>query len=138
MEKTRNTTRSQNTVQAMTPQFVKTLAKKYKTPKEVQKWVHSLTYHKDDTVCSAKRAIQKKRAHCLEGAFAAALILEQHGYPPLVMSFESIDDIEHVIYIFKKGKYWGAVGQSRDRGLHGRAPKFKTLRGFSTHCSGKS
>ena len=42
------------------PSFLKSLVKKYKTPKDVQQWVHTLTYHKDDTVCSAKNAIKKK------------------------------------------------------------------------------
>lgn len=127
MEKSKNTTAPKKT-----PRFVKELAKKYTTPKQVQEWIHSsIAYHKDDTVCSAEKAIKKNRAHCLEGAFVAALILEQHGYPPLVMSFESVDEVEHVVFVFKKGKYWGAVGQSRDKGLHGRAPKFKTLRGLA-------
>ena len=107
------------------------LAKKYKTPKAVQNWLRSFQYNRKQTLYSAKMAIEKNAAHCLEGAFAAAAILELNGYPPLIMSFESIDDLEHVIFIFKKNNKWGSIAKSRDPGLHGRSPKFKTLRALA-------
>ncbi len=75
--------------------------------------------------------VQYKKAHCLEAAMAAAVILEHHGYPPLIMDLESADHLDHTLFIFKhKGKY-GAVGMSRDVGLYGRKPVFKTLRALA-------
>ena len=67
-------------------------------------------------------------AHCLEAALSAAVILEQHGYPPLVLSFESIDRLDHVIFVYRTATGWGSVARSRDPGLHGRRPVFATPR----------
>jgi hypothetical protein len=68
-------------------------------------------------------------------------VLEQHGYRPLVISFESIDELDHVIFAYrKKGlpaggtgvrHLWGSVARSRDPGLHGRKPIFATPRALA-------
>jgi len=34
----------------------------------------------------------------------------------------------HVIFVFQKRGLWGSVARSRDLGLHGRRPVFRTLR----------
>lgn len=107
------------------------LAQKLKTPRQVQKYLRGLPYNreeKSETLFSAERALRRGSLHCFEAAFAAAAILEHHGYPPLVMSFESKDDLDHVIYIFKEKGLWGSVALSRDDGLHGRAPRYRSLR----------
>jgi hypothetical protein len=70
-------------------------------------------------------------AHCLEAALFAAVVLEQHGYPPLVLSFESIDDLDHVIFIYRTRRGWGSIARSRDPGLHGRRPVFATPRALA-------
>ena len=75
--------------------------------------------------CAASAASSDTaRAHCLEAALSAAVILEQHGYPPLVLSFESIDELDHVIFVYRQRGRWGSVARSRDPGLHGRKPVF--------------
>ena len=61
----------------------------------------------------------------------AAVVLEQHGYPPLVLSFESIDELDHVIFVYRRGHRWGSVARSRDPGLHGRRPVFATARALA-------
>ena len=70
-------------------------------------------------------------------------MLEQHGYPPLVISFESIDELDHVIFVYEHRKgsdpreqygvrpRWGSVARSRDPGLHGRKPVFATPRALA-------
>jgi hypothetical protein len=58
----------------------------------------------------------------------AAVILDQHGYPPRVLSFESKDGIDHVIFVFRRRGRWGSVARSRDAGLHGRRPVFRSIR----------
>jgi hypothetical protein len=70
-------------------------------------------------------------AHCLEAALFAAVVLEQHGYPPLVLSFESIDQLDHVIYVYRSRGRWGSIARSRDPGLHGRLPVFATPRALA-------
>lgn len=80
---------------------------------------------------SAYQTWQHQEAHCMEGAFLAAAILECVGYPPLFVSFESIDLLEHVIFVYKKNGYWGSIGFSRDQGLKGRKPIFKSIRALT-------
>ena len=64
----------------------------------------------------------------MEAALSAAVILEQHGYPPLVMSLESVDQLDHVIFVYRATRGWGSVARSRDPGLHGRKPVFSRPR----------
>jgi hypothetical protein len=59
------------------------------------------------------------------------VVLEQHGWPPLVLSFESIDELDHVIFIYRRRGRWGSVARSRDPGLHGRLPVFATPRALA-------
>jgi len=75
--------------------------------------------------------IRTGTAHCLEAALSAAVIMEQHGYPPLVLSFESIDLLDHVIFVYRTSTGWGSVARSRDPGLHGRKPLFATPRALA-------
>ena len=58
-------------------------------------------------------------------------MLEQHGYPPLVLSFESIDELDHVIFVYRRRGRWGSIARSRDPGLHGRKPVFATPRALA-------
>ena len=75
--------------------------------------------------------VRTRTAHCLEAALFAATVLEQHGYPPLVLGFESIDLLDHVIWVYRANTGWGSVARSRDPGLHGRRPLFKTPRALA-------
>jgi hypothetical protein len=112
-------------------EIIKTLAKKLKTPRQVQNYLRRLPYNREKnrkTLSSAQTALRRGRLHCFEAAFAAASILEHHGYPPLVMSFDSQDNLDHVIYVFKEKGLWGAIARSRDEGLHGRPARYRSLR----------
>jgi hypothetical protein len=80
------------------------------------------------TLRSFREVVRRGEAHCLEAALAAAVILEQHGYPPLLLSLESQDKLDHVLFVFREGGRWGSVARSRDVGLHGRRPVFRSLR----------
>lgn len=70
-------------------------------------------------------------AHCLEAALFAAVVLEAHGYAPLLLSFESIDQLDHVIFVYRREGRWGSIARSRDPGLHGRKPVFATPRSLA-------
>jgi hypothetical protein len=87
------------------------------------------------TLRSFRGVVRHRTAHCLEAALAAAVVLEQHGYPPLVISFESIDELDHVIFVYRNRSTaltgWGSVARSRDPGLHGRKPVFATPRALA-------
>ena len=105
-----------------------------RTPLAVQRWLNALPYNREtggETLRSFRGVVRAGTAHCLEAALAAAVILEQHGYPPLVLSFESIDLLDHVIFVYRAPTGWGSVARSRDPGLHGRKPLFATPRALA-------
>ena len=103
-----------------------------RTPRAVQEWLHDLPYNQEkegETLRTFRGVVRHEEVHCLEAALAAAAILEQHGYPPRLLSFQSIDLLDHVIFPFQgRDKRWGAVARSRDPGLHGRKPVFRNAR----------
>jgi hypothetical protein len=100
----------------------------------VQRWLNALPYNDEtrgETLRSFRGVVEHGTAHCLEAALSAAVILEQHRYPPLVLSFESIDLLDHVIFVYRGAEGWGSVARSRDPGLHGRKPVFATPRALA-------
>ncbi|HEX2646298.1 MAG TPA: hypothetical protein VHO95_03655, partial [Candidatus Dormibacteraeota bacterium] len=107
------------------------IIQRHRTPKQVQHFLRRLPYNwerQGDTLRSFRQVVRLNTAHCLEAALVAAVILEQHGYPPLVVSFESEDGVDHVIFVFRHRGRWGSVARSRDAGLHGRKPVFRGIR----------
>ena len=105
-----------------------------RTPAAVQHWLNELPYNQEkggETLRSFRGVVRTGTAHCLEAALSAAVILEQHRYPPLVLSFESIDLLDHVIFVYRTATGWGSVARSRDPGLHGRKALFATPRALA-------
>jgi len=103
-----------------------------RTPAQVQHYLNALPYNTEPppdpaTLRTFRGVVARHTAHCLEAALFAAVVLEAHGFPPLVMSLESIDGLDHVIFIYRRGGRWGSVARSRDPGLHGRKPVFRSL-----------
>ena len=106
------------------------------TPAAVQRFLNALPYNTEPpphgaTQRTFRGVIEHNCAHCLEAALSAAVILEQHGFPPLVMSFESVDELDHVIFVYRQKGRWGSIARSRDPGLHGRKPVFATPRALA-------
>ncbi|MEE8128930.1 MAG: hypothetical protein V3T48_01470, partial [Vicinamibacterales bacterium] len=109
------------------------LIRQLRRPRQVQRFLNALPYNVDrrgqrPTLRSFRGVVHHWTAHCMEAALAAAVILEQHGYPPLVLSIESIDYLDHVMFVYRRGGRWGSVARSRDPGLHGRKAVFRTPR----------
>lgn len=105
--------------------------KKHRTPRQVQRFLTAMPYNRErtgSTLRSFRQVLRCGEAHCLEAALVAAVILEQHNYPPILLSLASQDKLDHVIFIFQEGGRWGSVARSRDTGLHGRQPIFRNLR----------
>jgi hypothetical protein len=106
------------------------------TPLAVQRFLNRLPYNTEPppgraTLRSFRGVVRLGTAHCLEAALSAAVILEQHGFPPLVLSFESIDELDHVLFVYQRGNRWGSIARSRDPGLHGRKPVFASPRALA-------
>src|ERR687896_2078912 len=122
------------------------LIARLRTPGDVQRYLNALPYNTEPppgraTLRTFRGVVKHHTAHCLEAALFAATVLEQHGFPPLLLSFESIDELDHVIFVYQHRKpevdspksraqslkpkapsLWGSVARSRDPGLHGRKP----------------
>ena len=111
------------------------LLARLRTPAAVQHFLNELPYNTEPgpraMLRSFRGVVRHRTAHCLEAALAAAVILEQHGYPPLVLSFESIDELDHVIFVYRSRGRWGSVARSRDPGLHGRKAVFVSPRALA-------
>ena len=111
------------------------LIARLKTPLDVQRYLNRLPYNQEPhgraTLRSFRGVVRSGCAHCLEAALFAAVVLEQHGCPPLVLSFESIDHLDHVIFLYRQNGRWGSVARSRDPGLHGRLPVFGSPRALA-------
>ncbi len=102
----------------------------------MQAFLNALPYNTEPppdppTLRTFRGVARLRTAHCLEAALTTAVVLEQHGYPPWVMSLESIDGLDHVIFVYRARGRWGSVARSRDPGLHGRRPVFRTLRALA-------
>jgi hypothetical protein len=103
----------------------------HRTPAQVQRYLSAISYNRETqgaTLCSFRTSLRRGKVHCLEAALVAAAILEQHGYPPLLLSLESQDQLDHVVFPFRQNNLWGAIARSRDTALHGRRPVFRNLR----------
>lgn len=112
------------------------MVRRLDTPARVQRFLNELPYNTEPpparaTLRSLRGVLRTGTAHCLESALFATAVLEQHGYPPLVLSFESVDKLDHVIFVYRHRGRWGSVARSRDPGLHGRKPVFATPRALA-------
>jgi hypothetical protein len=103
----------------------------HRTPLGVQRWLRALPYNRErrgPTLRTFRGAMQRGRAHCLEAVLVAATVLDQHGWPPLVLDIESQDGLDHVLLLYRVDGRWGTVARSRDAGLHGRRPVYRSIR----------
>lgn len=107
------------------------LVEKLRTPLAVQRYLRALPYNREkdgETLRGFRGVVAHGTAHCLEAALFSATVLEHHGYPPTVLSFESQDGLDHVLHVVRQDRDrgpWGAVGRSRDEGLHGRRTVYR-------------
>jgi len=113
--------------EAFTP-AERSLIDKLRTPFQVQRYLRAFPYNWEKTLRTFRGVVSSGRAHCLEAVLFAACVLEQHGYPPLALDLESEDGLDHVLFVYRKDGLWGTVARSRDEGLHGRKPVFRTVR----------
>lgn len=72
--------------------------------------------------------LRERTAHCLEGALLAAAALRVNGYVPLVWDLEAVQDVDHVLALYRIRGHWGAVGISAFAGLRFREPVYRSLR----------
>lgn len=111
---------------------LKTL-KALKTPQKIQDFLDKIpiNFEEDgkDTCMSPRVVLRKWKAHCIEGAILAALTLRLNGDKPLLVDLTATKkDFDHVICVFKRNGYWGAISKTNHAVLRYREPIYKSIR----------
>lgn len=105
---------------------------KLSTPEKVQDFLNNLPFNHErrkETYRSVSQTLKIGKAHCFEGALVAAAAFYIHGNKPLLMDLRTTNnDIDHVVALFKKDKYWGAVSKTNHPVLRYREPVYKSVR----------
>jgi len=102
--------------------------KRLNEPIKIQNFLDRIEYNPLVETSSPRWIIKEKRANCFEGALFAAAALRQIGHKPLLVDLTATNDDDHVIAVFKKKGYWGAVAKSNLTTLRFREPVYKSLR----------
>jgi hypothetical protein len=102
----------------------------FASPAKIQAFLDSTTYSPEEISRCPLQVLQDRLAHCLDGGLFAAAMLRRLGYPPLVVDIwpdPGMDD-DHVLAVYRRGGYWGAVAKSNYVGLRFREPVYRSLR----------
>jgi hypothetical protein len=103
-----------------------------RTPRAIQDYLDTLPVNFEltgETYMSPRRAIQAKKAHCLEGALIAAAALAFHGKKPFLMDFQTAwADEDHVVTLFQEKGRWGALSKTNHSILRYRDPIYMSVR----------
>ena len=108
------------------------LMKNLDNPKKVQDFLDNLriNFEKNGETCmSPRKVLKERRAHCIEGALLAAAVLRVKGFKPLIVDLEANDkDFDHVVAVFQRNGFWGAISKTNHAVLKYREPVYKTIR----------
>lgn len=106
--------------------------KELTTPHKIQDFLDTIPANlskRGDTCFSPRMVLEKGRAHCIEGALVAATALWMHGEKPLLLDLKALDiDYDHVVALYKKNGYWGAISKTNHPVLRFRDPVYKSPR----------
>ncbi|MEO7402590.1 MAG: hypothetical protein ABIU95_02870 [Burkholderiales bacterium] len=101
------------------------------TPHKIQAYLDAMPSNFEiggETVLPVREVMRQQRAHCIEGGFLAACAFWINGERPLLMHLKAVNDFHHVITLFQRGGYWGAVSKTNAVYLRYRDPIYRTLR----------
>ncbi len=108
------------------------LLQRLSTPQKIQTFLNAIPINHEvggETIHSVRSVLRHRRAHCIEGAMFAACALWVQGEPPLVMHLDcSLSDYPHVVALFRRGIYWGAISKTNGAPLRYRDPIYRSLR----------
>ena len=106
--------------------------KSLNTPKKIQDFLETLPINfeeKRETCFSPRQVLQRKTAHCFEGAAFAAAVLMFYGEKPLLLDLVSaFEDDDHVAALFRDAGHWGAITKTNHGVLRYREPVYRTVR----------
>ncbi len=99
------------------------------SPFTIQKFLDSIPYSDEECYRCPRSVLRDRKAHCYDGAVLAAAALRLIGYPPLIVEIlPNHRDDDHILAVFRQGKYWGALAKSNFVGLRFREPVYRDLR----------
>jgi hypothetical protein len=105
------------------------------TPTRIQDFVNALRWNHErggGTARSVVKVLEAGEAQCIEGAFVAACALWLAGHPPLLMDMGAGGgDVDHIVTLYRRGRYWGAISKSNSPFLRFRDPIYRSLRELS-------
>lgn len=106
--------------------------RKLSTPEKIQDFLDRLPINHEkngDTYFSPRRVLREKKAHCIEGAMLAAVALWLHGEEPLLLDLKTLRcDYDHVVALYRRNGYWGAISKTNHAVLRFRDPLYRTVR----------
>lgn len=100
------------------------------TPEKVQTYIDTrITYDPYREDRSVLQVINDGRGECYNGALFGVACLLVAGYKTSIIELYARDgDEEHILAVYKKGKYYGCVAQSKYLGLKSRRPMYSSIR----------
>ena len=99
------------------------------TPMKIQAFLDKLPYSVETGYRCPLRVLREHVAHCFDGALFGAVALRRLRNPPLILNMIANDeDDDHILSLFKRDGYWGAIAKSNFAGLRFREPVYQTLR----------
>ena len=102
------------------------------TPEKIQDFLDGLPINFERagfTYRSPREVLRIGEAHCLEGALLAAAALWFNQERPLLLDLRTAgDDQDHVVALFRRGGYWGAISKTNHAVLRWRDPIYRSVR----------
>ena len=102
------------------------------SPRRIQDFLDTIPINHErqgETCSSPVVTLQRRSAHCMEGALVAALALWMQGHPPLIMDLKTPDDdVDHLVALVRIDGYWGGITKTNHAVLRYREPMFRDLR----------
>lgn len=102
------------------------------TPDKIQDFLDALpaNYVKGgDTLYSPRRVLREQKAHCIEGALLAVAALTVHRQSSWLLDLRTFHyDEDHVVTLFRRGDYWGALSKTNHPVLRYRDPVYRSVR----------
>jgi len=99
------------------------------SPLKIQVFLDETPYSTEPIYRSPLSVLRDRKAHCFDGALFAAAALRRLSYPPLILEMlPNKRDDDHLLALYQKDGFWGAVAKSNFTGLRSREPIHRTLR----------
>ena len=101
------------------------------SPHRIQGFVYGLSQNFElagETCLTVREVLRTRRAHCIEGAMLAACALWVHGEAPLLLDMRAVHDFDHVVALYRRNGFWGAISKTNGIFLRSRDPVYRDLR----------